>query len=83
MVNSTVFFNIMAHGKPLNCDSLQLLADKVPKTAENFESLSTGENGFGYNGFSFQRIVPGFMCQGGDFRSHSSTGGRSIFGGKF
>ncbi|CAH6785753.1 AABR07004183.1 [Phodopus roborovskii] len=71
MVNPTVFFDITADGEPLGCVSFELFADKVPKTAENFRALSTGEKGFGYKGFSFHRIIPGFMCQGGDFTRHN------------
>ncbi|KAL6077225.1 hypothetical protein STEG23_037680 [Scotinomys teguina] len=83
MLNPTVFFNIKADGKPLGCTSLELFADKVPKTAENLCTLSTGEKGFGYNGSSLHRIIPGFMFQGGDFTSHNGTGSRSINGEKF
>ncbi|XP_069401536.1 peptidyl-prolyl cis-trans isomerase A-like isoform X1 [Ovis canadensis] len=83
MVNPTVFFDIAVDGEPLGRVSFELFADKVPKTAENFRALSTGEKGFGYQGSCFHRIIPGFMCQGGDFTRHNGTGGKSIYGEKF
>ena len=77
-------------GEPAGRVVMQLRKDVVPKTAENFRCLCTGERGAGeagkplhYKGCRFHRVIVDFMCQAGDFTWDTGSGGESIYGYHF
>jgi len=90
MANPKVFFKVAINKIPSGKLVFELFSNTVPKTAENFRALCTGEKGRGksgqplwYKNSIFHRVIPGFMAQGGDFTKFNGTGGESIYGNKF
>ncbi|XP_010993141.1 PREDICTED: peptidyl-prolyl cis-trans isomerase H isoform X2 [Dipodomys ordii] len=86
-VNPVVFFDVSIGGQEVGRMKIELFADVVPKTAENFRQFCTGEfrkDGvpIGYKGSTFHRVIKDFMIQGGDFvnaNSGPSTNGCQFF----
>ena len=89
--NPWCFLDLQIGGRRAGRLVVELFADVVPRTAENFRCLCTGERGLArdsgkalhFRNTVFHRVIKGFMAQGGDTTNRNGTGGVSIYGGKF
>ena len=83
--NPVVYFDMTIGGLVAGRIEMTLRADVVPETANNFLKLAKGTLGATkrYKGSRFHRVIPGFMCQGGDITRGNGTGGLSIYGPQF
>lgn len=85
------FFEITFDSELIGRIVIELFDDLVPKTAENFRALCTGERGrsketgvlLHYKKTKIHKIVKGFMIQGGDVTNRGGKGGESIYGPVF
>ena len=88
-----VFLDFTLGDTPLGRLVIELFNDIVPKTAENFRALCTGEKGkiglgmgsknLCYRNTAVHRIVKGFCVQAGDITKGDGAGGYSIYGDSF
>jgi len=82
------FMDVSVDDVPQGRITVQLRSDVAPKTAENFVQLCEGMRGskgqvLGFAGSPFHRVIPGFMCQGGDVVEGNGRGNMSIYGPAF
>jgi peptidylprolyl isomerase len=86
--NIKSFMDISIDNKIRGRIIFELFAKDCPRTALNFYHLCKGDKTVDgkvlhYKNTPFHRIIPGFMCQGGDIINGDGTGSISIYGKTF
>jgi len=82
-IREKAYFDISIDNKRVGRLVFVLHNDVAPRTCGNFIELVTHQHRYGYKGTSFFRIIPGFMCQGGDWVTNNGANSNSVFSRKF
>jgi cyclophilin family peptidyl-prolyl cis-trans isomerase len=78
-----VFFKVQVGNTEPEKFIVEVAKDIVPKTAENFLKLCSGEHSVGYTNTPFHVIQKNQFIAGGDIPHGNGTGVTSIYGGYF
>jgi len=82
-IREKVYFDISIDGTSVGRLVFSLFTDQTPRTAGNFSELVAHTHRYGYKGTCFFRIIPGFMCQGGDWLTNTGRNSNSVFSRDF
>jgi len=82
-IRERVYLDISIDNKKAGRLTFVLYNDKLPRTCGNFTELCTHQHRYGYKGTAFFRIIPGFICQGGDWLTNTGKNSNSVFSRPF